>query len=627
MERAWSDKTTSRDLGLEEVLSELQRWNTNFNSSGPQRARERFAMLRAAPMAVAALAERPLLQTAVSADLQASFLPERPAFVTPTEMPAPSFGILCVLFHVFICKVPSAHVLRLMSCSATGFGTTLSMIAFDELRTLSAGFYDSGAPLLGDYSFVEKLLSRRKEVAAVCPLAVLQAILLQSERLLVSIYTSSSQSSEVHAAQFSEASQLNLEFNILQSWLQKRLGPNASTERITAPDSTSTASNMKESSSDWGWPLRAGWRRVGRYYDLLWQDVYDSREAWAKMDSPDVGELSDNLYHQLLSEVADVLESLEAEWWPCRGTLIALLRHGARSGTLSEGKVDMVERDIDLMVGVSDEEGFELLGRAIERNLLLKGWDRCWTKPSATFHHKYQFAVRRDLLYCMRTKPHMMLDVTSYITGEKEDSLPYVFVHRLCRGEGHEGREGAKAAKGEKPCFVLPDVGPLAPGGGTLPREAIYPLRRCWAFSRSVPCPNQPLQTLMAMSHSGLSTACIALPDTRGRHDKHSQRLAREGLNAKDLQILLDRAHALNSQDFQSMLPYFQNCSGLHETPFTPGEEKIRRSFVSLIDVVQLGNLRRNLRSNSHWSFGALCSAQLRKFWRPGRCLRWRRRQ
>lgn len=31
--------------------------------------------------------------------------------------------------------------------------------------------------------------------------------------------------------------------------------------------------------ADWGWPLAAGWRRVQRYYDLLWQDVYDSEEG------------------------------------------------------------------------------------------------------------------------------------------------------------------------------------------------------------------------------------------------------------------------------------------------------------------------------------------------------------
>ena len=41
------------------------------------------------------------------------------------------------------------------------------------------------------------------------------------------------------------------------------------------------------------WPLRVGWRRVQRYYDLLWQDVYDSEETWEIMESP--GEISDEL--------------------------------------------------------------------------------------------------------------------------------------------------------------------------------------------------------------------------------------------------------------------------------------------------------------------------------------------
>lgn len=45
----------------------------------------------------------------------------------------------------------------------------------------------------------------------------------QSERLMLQIYTISSQSSDQHAAFFSEASDLNLEFNALQHWMQQQL--------------------------------------------------------------------------------------------------------------------------------------------------------------------------------------------------------------------------------------------------------------------------------------------------------------------------------------------------------------------------------------------------------------------
>ena len=421
------------------------------------------------------------------------------------------------------------------------------MISLDELRPLSVGFYESGLPLLGDYSLVEKMLSRKRDVVAVCPPAILQAMLLQSERLLLSIYRNSAQSADVHAAQFSEASQLNLEFNVVHSWLEQHL--------------------PMDGMRDWGWPLREGWRRVQRYYDLLWQDVYDSHEAWAKMEgkTPDV---SDEVYHQLLFEVAEVLEALEAEWWPCRGTLIALLRHGARSGPLSSGKVDVVDTDIDLMVGVQSEEDFDQLGRSVEARLLQRGWDRCWTKSSAESGLPEQFAMRRDLLYCMRRDPYMMLDVTSYVTGV-QPVVPYVFVHRLCEsmlapgGSGSTGSLPALPAGRRLGSFCrVAEVGPLRQNRGILNRDSLYPLRKCRALDRTVPCPSKPLDTLLAMSHSGLSAKCIALPDTRGRSEDHfTRQLSEEGLDSEDVYILQARAQHLDSQGFQSMLPYFANCS------------------------------------------------------------------
>lgn len=43
------------------------------------------------------------------------------------------------------------------------------------------------------------------------------------------------------------------------------------------------------------------------------------------------------------------------DWFPYSGTLISLLRHGGRSGMLSNGKVDVVDHDVDIMVGTTSE--------------------------------------------------------------------------------------------------------------------------------------------------------------------------------------------------------------------------------------------------------------------------------
>ena len=37
------------------------------------------------------------------------------------------------------------------------------------------------------------------------------------------------------------------------------------------------------------------------------------------------------------------MEKVGLEWWPCRGTLIALLRHGRRSAVLASGRVSRIE--------------------------------------------------------------------------------------------------------------------------------------------------------------------------------------------------------------------------------------------------------------------------------------------
>ena len=66
--------------------------------------------------------------------------------------------------------------------------------------------------------------------------------------------------------------------------------------------------------------------------------------------------ISHSFSHQALEDVAAIMSSLGLEWWPCRGTLIALLRHGARSGALAAGRRrhrrDVVDHDVDVMVGV-----------------------------------------------------------------------------------------------------------------------------------------------------------------------------------------------------------------------------------------------------------------------------------
>lgn len=436
-------------------------------------------------------------------------------------------------------------------CRSTGFQSSPpgagepDFMVMEEIRSIATGFYESGAPVLNMDTLLMSVLQQQQRISTVCPTAVLQANLLRAEMLLLEIYTNSADSSGQHAVLFSEASRLNYEYSILHQWLEALLGSEATR----------------------GWPLAQGFRRVQRYYDLLWQDVYDSRDAWAIMEEP--GLITDDLYHSAMDEVAEVFGSMALEWWPCRGTLIAFLRHGSRSGPLSRGLVDVVERDIDVMIGVADEDEWEYVGKNIELELKALGWSRCWTKASAELGSRLQFVVRKDILYCVRLEPvYMMLDITSYITGTSE---PYVFVHRVCGPAAEkpdDGRQTRVLAAGPG-CAVAGDIGPLRYGGGVLGKGSIHPLARCRARSIAVPCPRQPLETIRAMAHSGLDPGCIALPDPRGREpsDPWTKRLSDEGLRAEDVEILKQRSAQLDQLGFKSMTPFFGNCSTLEFLP------------------------------------------------------------
>eukprot|EP00927_Polykrikos_kofoidii_P077452 TRINITY_DN74393_c0_g1_i1.p1 TRINITY_DN74393_c0_g1~~TRINITY_DN74393_c0_g1_i1.p1 ORF type:complete len:583 (-),score=73.06 TRINITY_DN74393_c0_g1_i1:51-1799(-) len=468
-------------------------------------------------------------------------------------------------------------------------GSTVAM-RLDTFRDQVVGFYQSRYPLMGADQMLDAVIELKKTLAAQCPLAVMQVFLLKIEELLVRVVAGSSKEREFHLVALRDASEFHGEFSMLQAWLAHAL-----------PEISDEGKNPL------GWPIEQGRSRCQKYYDLLWTDVHDSTDTWAIMENP--GSITDQLYHAALKEIAEVLDSFGSgiHWWPCRGTLIALLRHGARSGSLSRGLVDVVERDIDVMLGIPDEVVWIGIGHEINRLLKERGWSGCWTKTSATELSRLKDETRRDILYCVRTDPaYILLDITSYITGVPG---PSVFVHRVCgaraaavgtaetagvieaalgamdgmgivanaaeRDSGGGGdRSGSSAGMVDigLNCTVPSNIGPLRYGGGVLRRDAIYPLGRCRASDFAVPCPHLPLETIRAMAHSSLSASCVALPTVVGRDlEEHATRqLNEKGLCAEDVGILRERSAWLEALGYQSMAPLFEACEHLNEVLATP---------------------------------------------------------
>ena len=259
--------------------------------------------------------------------------------------------------------------------------------------------------------------------------------------------------------------------------------------------------------------------------------------------------ITDDQHVQALADASAIFGHLKLEWWPCRGTLIALLRHGKRSGLLSKGKVDAVDHDIDLMVALPSLQHWPKIRASIRQMLLERGWETCIGGYSLTKETALARAnAHEDMLMCTKGNPRVDLDIATYIT---EGSV--LFAQKYCLPQGL----GAD-------CWVSHD-GTFHGSRGKLRLAAVRPLGRCKAGTLSVPCPRKPLEVLKASSPPYANMSCVALPDVADRIQHGTYASARnswlsDGLTPEDVDILRARAAELDREGYMSMAPYFDNC-------------------------------------------------------------------
>eukprot|EP00933_Yihiella_yeosuensis_P053349 TRINITY_DN51585_c0_g1_i1.p1 TRINITY_DN51585_c0_g1~~TRINITY_DN51585_c0_g1_i1.p1 ORF type:complete len:629 (+),score=55.08 TRINITY_DN51585_c0_g1_i1:140-2026(+) len=80
---------------------------------------------------------------------------------------------------------------------------------------------------------------------------------------------------------------------------------------------------------------------------------------------------------------ADVVQSMniaagpDRDWWPMQGTLIGFLRYGQIHGSLSDGKVDQVDIDIDLFVALESAKVWLSFCMTVTEELIARGWKGC----------------------------------------------------------------------------------------------------------------------------------------------------------------------------------------------------------------------------------------------------------
>ncbi|CAK9009382.1 unnamed protein product [Durusdinium trenchii] len=305
--------------------------------------------------------------------------------------------------------------------------------------------------------------------------------------------------------------------------------------------------------TDGSWPFSEAARAYTEIVQWLNERVAASRPQW----DPEPVDTSDEAHTQALEDVSVILEEEGLDWFPYSGTLIALLRHGLRSGHLDAVR-DVVDHDVDVLVGVTSAEAWQTVRWNILHKLEQRGWDNCFSRTSvdAPSGDPKAALAREDLLLCTRTNPRISLDMGSYILGDRS-----IYVQRYCVGD----------VMGQDWGCYIPRLGTLRTRGGRLPRAAIYPLQRCKCGSFSVPCPARPLEVLKAtMPGWNFSEHCLPLPDIaqrRARRDGSEADQAdeedswvAEGLTAEDVQVLRDRAVELEKAGYMSMLPYFSTC-------------------------------------------------------------------
>ena len=299
------------------------------------------------------------------------------------------------------------------------------------------------------------------------------------------------------------------------------------------------------------WPVEEAFAGFKAVIDMLAQRTKVVQE-WATewVQEPP---LSDEQHLNALADAAAVLEALGLEWWVARGTLVALLRHGKRSGQLSQGRLDVVDHDVDIMVGLPSEGDWQHIGFAIQQGLVERGWQYCmeWASPRGTNNSEFSVADAHavaDVLMCYRKNPTLSLDLSTYIT---EGSIVYAQKYCIKRGDGAG-------------CWY-PHEGTFYQGHGKLRAAAIRPLGRCKAGSGSVPCPRKPLETLKAVFPPWFNVTCAALPDVelrvqRDRFKSDRDGWLAEGLTQEDVDILQARAADLDAEGFMSMTPYLDAC-------------------------------------------------------------------
>jgi len=270
------------------------------------------------------------------------------------------------------------------------------------------------------------------------------------------------------------------------------------------------------------------------------------------------------------------------DWLPTQGTLLALLRYGELPGVLADGKVDIVDRDLDIAVVLPSAKAWFDFCIELTRQLAALTWPGCMlatTLPKFTDSAKARYPLRRGVqsLQCVRTahsederrlRGNLLVDIVWMLpvqpvhtyptsvacaTGSADETAPCQV--NLVHLEYHKDDQGGS------PLAISRDVscdGSLCWAGDLMPARLWQEKGRCGAFGESAPCPRHALEHLLMHFGQQHDIVSFALPDL-GCSEEWTQkrlmvpdnlRLYCEGLSVRDVAVLRQRRLWLKSRGF-----------------------------------------------------------------------------
>jgi len=305
---------------------------------------------------------------------------------------------------------------------------------------------------------------------------------------------------------------------------------------------------------------------LGEFYDVLVHPTDPQTVLIYEHDARQQATAPLEYKKEAFLQFVSVLEETNVIFFPVKGTLIGLLRYGSTVGNLPHGRVDEVDDDFDFWVQVPYDDRIRWASDFFVR-LVKLGWGRCSFDGEFPYHAEVYRARRLVRIMCFKFEPHWFMVDIIFFESFGEDQIVWTKVcnpHDLPPPEWPIYYDRSTT----KNCSVFPNPSWVrAVWAGTphrIPASVIFPLSKCFAFGREVPCPGKPVEFLHqtfadTAKQSGDAyddPVCLAFPYiTHARPCDEQQHSLMSHWTIQDDLVIRESIRKLNESGYASFAP------------------------------------------------------------------------